>query len=68
MLLQHGVENRDEPILEFAVVVVWYNEVPNTIEAPSSKIRAIHMEIGEVCFPKTLDEIFFYSPCGRDDR
>lgn len=45
LLGQHGVEDGREPVLELAVVVIWNDEIPNTIHAPLSQVGAIHAEV-----------------------
>lgn len=56
---KHGIENGHEPVLEFAIVVVGDDEVPDAVHATAAEVSTVHIEVGEVSLAKALDEILF---------
>ena len=57
LLRKHRVENRHEPVLELAVVVVRYNEVTDAVHTPFTEGSTIESKVGEVCLSKALDKV-----------
>ena len=64
---EHSVKDGSEPVLEFAVVIVWDDEISDPIHAFSSEIGAIQVEFCEIGLSKTLDEVLLDASSGGDD-
>lgn len=62
---QHLIQDRGEPVLKLAVVIVRNNEVANTIHALLPKSSTVQIEVSEVCLSQTLDEVFFDTASSR---
>ena len=67
LLFKHRVQYRRQPVLEFAVIVVRYDEVADTIHAASAQVCAIEVEVGEICFAQAFDEVLLDTTGGGDD-
>jgi len=63
---QHSIQDGCEPILEFTVIIVWNDEVSNTVHTTLPQFSAIEMEICQVGLSEAFDEIFFDAACCRD--
>ena len=66
LLDKHLVEQRHEPVLEFAIVVVGYDQVPDTIHTSLTKARSVQIEVCEIRFAEALYEVFLDSSRRRD--
>ena len=64
---QHSVQQRHEPVLKFAVVLVRYDEISDTIHAFSSQIGTIQPKVGQIGVTETFDEILLDPACGGDN-
>lgn len=67
LLVQHGVEDRDDPVFEEAVVVVGHDEVADAVLAFGAEIGARCAEGSEVGRRETFYEVFFDAAGGGDD-
>jgi hypothetical protein len=70
LLLNEVVQDRCDPILKLAIIVVWNNEVPYPIEAPPPEIGTVLIEAtfrGEIGRCEALDQIFLYTPRSRNN-
>ena len=67
LLFKHRVQYWHQPVLEFAVIVVRYDEVADTIHAASAQVCAIEVEVGEICFAQAFDKVLFDTTGGGDD-
>ena len=59
LLGKHLVQQRHEPVLELAVVIVGHDQVSDAIHASPTKIRSVHIEIGEVRLAEAFYEVLF---------
>ena len=66
LLDEHLVQQMNEPVLEFAIVVIGYNQVPNAVHASPTKIRSVQVEVGEICLAETFYEVLFDPSRCRD--
>ena len=66
LLDKHLVEQRHEPVLEFAIVVVGYDQVPDAIHTSLTKVRSVHIEVCEICLAEAFNEVLLNSSRRRD--
>ena len=67
MFGEHGVQDRDYPVFEEAVVVVWDDEVADAVEALGAEGGARGGEGADVGVCEAFDEVFFDAAGGGDD-
>ncbi len=67
LLFEHRVQYWRQPVLEFAVVVVRYDEVADTIHAASAQVGSVEVEVSEICFAETFDKVLLDAASGGDD-
>lgn len=67
LLLQHRVEDGDDPVFEQAVVGVRHEQVADAIHALRSQGGAVGGEGAEVGGGEAFDEVFFDAAGGRDN-
>lgn len=67
MLREHGVEDRDQPVFEGAVVVVWYDEVVDAVQTLCAEGGAGCLLRDDVCRGEAFDKVFFDPAGGRHD-
>jgi len=67
LLYKHGVQNRGEPILKLAVVVIWDNEISDAIHALLPQFGTVQVEIRQVSLTQTFDKVLFYPTCCCDE-
>ena len=68
LLREQLVEDRDDPVLKSAVIVVRYNEVADAIQPARAQLRAVERKVGEVRAPEALDKVLLDAARGRHDR
>ena len=67
LLGKQAVQDRNQPVLERAVVVVWDDEVADPVHALFAQSRAGHAEGAEVRLRQALDEVFLDAASRRHD-
>ena len=67
LLGEHGVEDRDDPVFEGAVVAVGDDEVADAVHALFPQAGAVGAEGGEVGGREAFDQVFFDAAGGGDD-
>ena len=67
LLQEHGVEDRDHPVFEGAVVAVGHDEVADAVHAFFSQGGAVGAEGGEIGWREAFDEVFFDAAGGGYD-
>ena len=68
LLLQHGIQNGIHPVLEFAVVVVGNDEVPDAVHTSAPKICPTQVEVSQVSFAKALNKVLFNPSRSRHEH
>ena len=64
LLCKHRIEDWDEPIFKFAVVVVWNYKISDTVQTSPTQIRSVQVKISQIGLPETFYEVFFYTASG----
>lgn len=67
LLFQHLVENRDDPVFESAVIVVWDNEITDAVQTLLAQVGAWGAEGSHVCVAETFDEVLLNATSSGDD-
>ena len=67
LLGKQAVQDRNQPVLERAVVVVWDDEVADPVHALFAQSRAGHAEGAEVRLGQAFDEVFLDAAGRRHD-
>ena len=67
LLCEHGVEDRDDPVLKGTVVAIGHDEVADAIHAFFPQVGAIGAEGGEIGGGKAFDQVFFDAAGRRDN-
>ena len=67
LLLEHLVQDRDQPVLELAVVVVGDDEVADAVHASATEICAIEIKVGEVGLSQAFDKVLFNAASRSDE-
>ena len=65
LLLQQGIQDGIQPILEFTIVVVGNDEVPDVVDTPVPKIGPAQVKVTQVSFSEALDKVLFDPSGGR---
>jgi len=56
LLHKHRIQYWGQPVFKFAIVIVWHNEVTNTIHAAPLQVSTIKIEVSKIYASKALDE------------
>ena len=67
LLGEHGIEDRDDPVLKGAVVAVGHDEVADAVHAFCPQVGAVGAEGGEIGGGEAFDQVFFDAAGRRDD-
>ena len=67
LLREHGVEDRDDPVLKGTVVAVGHDEVANAVHAFFPQVGAVGAEGGKIGGGEAFDQVLFDAAGRRDD-
>ena len=65
LLRQHCIENRHQPILELAIIVVRHNEISNPVQTSPTEVCAVKVPVSKVCLAEAFYKVFFNPACSR---
>lgn len=69
LLLDHIVQDRYDPVFEFAIIVVRHEQVADPVETSAAQICAVQVELSSrrnISRSQAFDQIFFDPTSGRD--
>ena len=67
LLREHGVEDRDDPVLKGTVVAVGHDEVADAVHAFFPQVGALGAEGGKIGGGKAFDQVLFDAASRRDN-
>ena len=67
LLSEHSIQDRRQPVFEFAVIVVWNDEIAYAVHASPPQVCAIQVEVRKIRLSEAFDEVFLDpAGCGHD--
>ena len=67
LLFKHFFDNWEEPTLQQRVVLVWHNQIANTVQALLSQVPPFERKVTNIAICHALHDVFFNSACCRHD-
>lgn len=66
LFYKHAIKKRHDPILKFAIVIIWHQQIADAVQALGTKLCTRQREFSSVCWCQAFYQILFYAPsCPR---